>query len=128
MANWFAMERLADRAIDRVFSEQIRIDPQVRSGKGERPGSDATRPAFVTRGLLKIDVGTIERGNFIGRRWEGDMEADSAKIFIQLPLMPPYDLRDGDRIVAIDRPGPPAFEVSSIARYSGRAEILVTPV
>lgn len=116
-------------AVDDVFGERLRIEPRLRSGKSERPGPDETRPATTITGVLRMESAMVERGNFIGRRWEGEMEADKAEVFIQHANMPAYDLRDGDRITALDRVGAPMFEVNRIDQgHAGRMILQVTPL
>lgn len=99
---------------DHDFGESVRIEPKAVSQYGGA-GPDPQRAAFTITAVLRVggdeqDLGGDRAGNWKARvpSMPGALHVDRAK------LPAGMELRKGDQVVALDRPGQPRFEIARV--------------
>lgn len=116
-------------AVDDVFGERLRIEPRTRGTSRNLPGPDPDRAAVTVTGVLRSRDALVDRGASQGGAWEGEMPGDKAMVYIRTDKAPAYHITDGDRVVCLDRPATPAYEVASVHRDgTARLALHVTPL
>lgn len=96
-------------AVDRDHAEPVRLSP-MREG-----ASDGTRDQIVIEALLKVAPGidaTVSGGR--DRNWRSQYHAQPSALYIDRAVYPDLDIRDGDKLRALARPGEPVFVVASV--------------
>ena len=96
-------------AVDEKLAEEIRLSPL----NGGNP--DDSRPQHHIRALLRTGdeaAGPLDGVN--GRGIRSRIAAGKAVLYIDRTRYPDIDLKKQDSVRAMDRPGKPAFEVSTI--------------
>jgi hypothetical protein len=116
---------LIDRAVaaaDSVWSEPVTIQPYRAATARNLGGSDPSRPAFVTEGV----VVTKSRAPRKGIDWATDFDIDDALLYVDHTKMPPYPVIEGDYI---QTPGPRQWRVSTVrTEATDRVEITLIPI
>lgn len=107
MATFQQIQADAIRAVDAVMSETLRHFP-LAAGK-----ADATRAQSDIKGVLR--VGRNKEASVTGgaaASWSQRIAAGKAELHLDRTGLP--DLRKGDKVRAVERPGSPWFEVLSM--------------
>jgi len=100
-------DKLVSQAVDRMFGEPTRVEPMA-AGELLSGGPDPARDAFDVRGV--VETGAVVAADGGGR---AAISGDTVFVSYRDELLP-IPLQTGDRIVALGRPGTPAFVVSSV--------------
>lgn len=99
----------AVRAVDRVHAERVRIIPQHRGNYAAGP--DPSRPAADLPGPLRIGASENDGGG-ARRNFTSTIPVGRAELHLDRALLPEgFVVRQGDLVIALDRPGEPRFEV-----------------
>ncbi|WP_298981556.1 hypothetical protein [uncultured Roseibium sp.] len=103
-------------AVDDMHAERVRVFP-MNGGR-----QDQTRTVLDL--MVPLKTADRESQNLSGDR-SGDFNANvrvgGARLLIDPSTYPNPDIREKDRVVALDRPGEPAWKVSSIdSKSNGR--------
>jgi len=117
----------AFRAVARTFSEPIRIEPLVSSEYAEA-APDPARTIVLTRATVALTP-TVD--GLEGRRRGSDMQGVTTLAQRKAMIwFPPavyssigYELRAGDRVVLVDRPGLPRYLFSREPVSSDRGDV-----
>lgn len=106
MVDWRALEAKVDQKIGATFGEEVRHLPQ------ENGTTDPGRPIAVIRGVLHTPTpaGTINIGGGVVT----SMSASEGALVVERALYPDVVFRPLDRIVGIDLPGNPQWEVRTV--------------
>lgn len=116
-------------AVDVVMAETVEIRPWSAGNAMSGAGPDTSRPVMIVVGVLRGQGAEIERGTHKSAEWGGDMQADAMTLSIARPVASGLELRDGDRVAAMDREGSPVFEVNRIDRHIlERLRVHLTPL
>ncbi|MBU2533324.1 MAG: hypothetical protein KKB37_11325 [Alphaproteobacteria bacterium] len=123
MAAIHAIAAASAAAVDSVHAEQVRLEPMIEhqySGRGADPSrtiKEISAPLISDRDLLALDT----KGRGDADRFGGGAQT----LFIHRAIWPEEtDLRKGDVVVALDRPGEPRFAVDNVDKRQ-RARIVV---
>lgn len=102
-------ERLASRAVDRLYGELVRVDPQA-DGRFTRGAGDPDRASFTAVAIIDLnpDVATARQNDGASASLAGDR----VHISLASPSLP-VELRKGDRIVAVER-GERTFIITTV--------------
>lgn len=104
-------------AVDRRFAEPVRLS-FLKSGQ-----VDPDRAMVEVEAILRVagDTSAITLKGSSGGGWSPIIEAGKAELHIDRSTYAGPDLRVGDRVKALSRPGEPWFEIASIDdRTQGR--------
>ncbi|HSI42120.1 MAG TPA: hypothetical protein VLA00_16370 [Xanthobacteraceae bacterium] len=92
-------ERLASRAVDRVFGEAVRVDPQA-GGRFTRGSLDPDRASFSA--VAAVDFNPVIVTTRRHEEASAELTGDRAHASFGAPSLP-VQLRPGDRIVLLER-------------------------
>lgn len=93
-------------AVDRAFAEPVRLLPLFEAAV------DSSREAVDFLAVLRVGEG--DQSNFDGgrdRSWRTQLGSGQAELHISRIDYPTLRIRQGDKIVALSRPGEPMWEV-----------------
>lgn len=114
------IERRAGATVDHAHAEWLmcmaKADARKAVGAGS-PGS-TSRPDLRFKALFFTDSGEKDlSGETKDGRWQTLLPFCDAKVDIRPEAVPEgYVFREGDRIIAEDRPGSPSFEIARVDR------------
>lgn len=77
--------------------------------------ADSDRAQIVIEAMLCVSPGrdaTMSGGR--DRNWRSQYHAQTSALYINRAVNPDIDIRDGDRVRALARPGEPVFVVASV--------------
>lgn len=124
--------RTAFRAVQREFGEVVRIEPRKEADYTDAL-PDPSRPA---RQLTAVVALTPTVDKFEGSR-EGSKINTGLRVSVREATiwLPPdtyaaigYGLREGDRILLIERPQEPSYKISRAPETSDRGDVVITLV
>lgn len=106
------LRKLAMSAVDQVFAESVRLT-FYNIGTYSRE-EDPARPSVVITAVLRADPSrTMRLGDGIG--WTSRISGEGAELHINRATYPSLEVKQGDVVTALDRPGLPSFEVRAVA-------------
>jgi len=107
------LDQLASASVEAVFGERVRFVP-VKGGKYTEGARDPDREEKDFTAVVTVDQG-VQRtdGDSIGDKFGIGIVGAPIRISVNASLFPVPDksLRKGDRLIALERPGQPVFEV-----------------
>lgn len=109
VARYHALRDRTLAAVDRALAEPVRLSP-MRDG-----AADSERPQIVIDAVLRVSPGTdatVSGGR--DRNWRSQYHAQPSALHIDRAVYPDIDIRDGDKVRALARPGEPVFVVASV--------------
>jgi hypothetical protein len=129
MRRWARLERLASRAVDGRFGEDIRFEPMATSQYAGAT-ADPDRPAFTVAGILETSADEDDlSGTGTPNAMRSRIRGVGAIARVPETAMPAYPLRKGDRVTAIDRNGTPTWSVVRVdPDQLGRVVIGLAPL
>jgi hypothetical protein len=100
-------------ARDRVMGERLLITPML-PGRYKGGVPDETRPApFTLTGTVVTSTSVVRMNdNVVGRDFNSQWASDGFLAFVSNDEIAGRDIRAGDRVQRIDRPGQPLFEIN----------------
>jgi|GEM_PF-2351147 len=107
------LDQLASASVEAVFAERVRFVP-VKGGKYTEGARDPDRDEMEFPALLTVDQGVqITSGDEMGDKFGVGLVGAPIRISVSAGIFiePDKDLRKGDRFIALERPGQPAFEI-----------------
>lgn len=109
-ARFHALRDRVVAAVDQVFAEPVEI--KFLDARGRQ---DAARPAVTVEAILRSDPERVSSPAG-GRTAESPVRVSAApaKLFIDPWRYEGPEIRRGDKVVAVSRPGEPVFEVLSV--------------
>lgn len=114
--NWSKMIAAADRIIDKQWAETAVLHPQTQADEYSALGPDPDRSVLTTEGVFTRPVANV-------MNTQGGNRAQADYILqIMDPKLPPYELRDEDKVYMSDRDQ--WFQVSFVDRRSAGRTIL----
>lgn len=113
-------ERRAGRTVDGYHAEWLMCSakPDARKAVGAGSAGTTTRPDLRFKALFFTNSGEKDlSGETLDGRWQTQLPYCDAKVDVRPEAIPEgYVFREGDRIVAEDRPGSPSFEIARVDR------------
>lgn len=107
---------------DRHFAEALSLEYR----DGAQP--DRSREDRLISAVLRTrDEATVNISGGRGADWKSEVRAGGAKVFVDLARYPDLQLKKGDVVRAIDRPGRPRWKVVDVdARAHDRLVVELT--
>lgn len=131
--NWARLDALAGRASARQFGERVKVVPKSQSSGRLVVGSDdPERSSFEITATLDITDHSEHIGGDGSRTASRqDLMLQEVALLIEAgSILPPNAMpKVGDYIVALERPGSPAFKIATPAEQNGgRYLFMMVPV
>lgn len=128
-APWGRLDALAGRAVARLHSETVAVQPSLKSDYAEA-SPDPARPARDIRAMFTLEF-TSE--DLRGQRLKGEfagvgrvaMGATCLQILSETYASLGYELRAGDFITLSARDGAPSYKVSSLHPFDGGDVLII---
>lgn len=126
MSIFSALTQISSNTVDAVMSERLRLVPRV-PGRNSAGGIDPNRAARDVVGVYReVMKRTKVDSSHVGKALDHSFQTPAKTVSIDVAQLGAAVFRAGDRIIRLEQPGEPEFEIAFPPESDGRTRLVFT--